>query len=352
MKIAVVTDLHFGCRNDAQIFNDFFRKFYSEVFFPYLEKNNITNVIVGGDVFDKRKFVNFYSLSQCKEFFFDELQKRNIHVELIVGNHDTPFKNTNKHNSCELLLKEYQNIHVMSNPEEIEMGGLKMLMLPWICDDNWEDAIKKIETTKARVIFGHLEIKDFEMYKNTYVLEGLDESLFDRFDVVASGHFHHRSKRKNIIYLGAPYPITWADFQDPRGFNVFDTEDLSFQHVENPFSIFCKVYYDDKNLSLDELSNISLDHCKNNFVKLIVSNKENTHWFDIFLDRLEKTGPAQIQIEESTVNLNTGSDSELFHETDDMGIILGRYVDQVDFDEKNTLSKFMNELYNEAFASV
>ena len=34
MKIALVTDTHFGGRNDSKAFDNFFRKFYEEMFFP------------------------------------------------------------------------------------------------------------------------------------------------------------------------------------------------------------------------------------------------------------------------------------------------------------------------------
>jgi DNA repair exonuclease SbcCD nuclease subunit len=271
---------------------------------------------------------------------------------MIIGNHDSTFFNTNEVNSCQLLLQEYQNIDVMIGPTEKTIGGRKILFIPWICEDNWKQTIHKIETTTANVIFGHLEIKDFEMYKNTFVLEGLDESIFSKFDVVASGHFHHRSKRRNIIYLGAPYEITWADHEDPRGFNIFDTESLEFQHIQNPYSCFKKVYYDDQRDTLDDINKLDFTDCKDVFVKLIVLNKSNPYWFEVFLEKLEKSSPAQIQVIQETLNLNTASDSKLFSETDDMSIILDRYVDQVDFDEKNKLQVFIKDLYNEAFTSI
>ena len=34
MKIALVTDQHFGVRNDNTKFLDYFEKFYSNIFFP------------------------------------------------------------------------------------------------------------------------------------------------------------------------------------------------------------------------------------------------------------------------------------------------------------------------------
>ena len=41
MKIALITDTHFGARNDNVNFNEYFYQFYEGVFFPYLQQNNI-----------------------------------------------------------------------------------------------------------------------------------------------------------------------------------------------------------------------------------------------------------------------------------------------------------------------
>ena len=38
MKVALVTDTHFGARSDNLAFDAYFEKFYTECFFPYLEK--------------------------------------------------------------------------------------------------------------------------------------------------------------------------------------------------------------------------------------------------------------------------------------------------------------------------
>ena len=59
MKIAVLNDTHWGARNDSPAFVNYFNRFYDEIFFPYLQENNIKTVIHLGDVVDRRKFINF-----------------------------------------------------------------------------------------------------------------------------------------------------------------------------------------------------------------------------------------------------------------------------------------------------
>ena len=66
MKIALLTDLHFGARNDNQKVAAFQRKFYDEVFFPEIDKRGIDTVINLGDTFDRRKYIAFTSLKRSK----------------------------------------------------------------------------------------------------------------------------------------------------------------------------------------------------------------------------------------------------------------------------------------------
>jgi metallophosphoesterase superfamily enzyme len=108
MKIALITDQHFGVRNDSIQFHEYFSKFYSEFFFPFLQRNNIKTIVELGDLFDRRKYINFDSLSRSLEYWFDPIKKANIDLHCIVGNHDIYYKNTNRINSPNLLLKDYQ----------------------------------------------------------------------------------------------------------------------------------------------------------------------------------------------------------------------------------------------------
>jgi DNA repair exonuclease SbcCD nuclease subunit len=59
IKIALINDSHFGCKNDSPILLDHQQKFFEEVFFPYLDENNIKVVLDLGDTFDRRKNINF-----------------------------------------------------------------------------------------------------------------------------------------------------------------------------------------------------------------------------------------------------------------------------------------------------
>ena len=76
MKVAIITDQHFGARNDSVGFLDFYEKFYDNTFFPKIDEEGIDTVLVLGDTFDRRKYVNFYALDRAKKMWFDKLEER------------------------------------------------------------------------------------------------------------------------------------------------------------------------------------------------------------------------------------------------------------------------------------
>ena len=121
MKVAIITDQHFGARNDSIQFLDYYEKFYTETFFPKLLEQNIRTVLILGDTFDRRKYINFYTFKKAKEMFFNRLFVAGIQVYMLAGNHDTYFKNTNEVNSINLLLQEYTNIEVIDTPQIIHL---------------------------------------------------------------------------------------------------------------------------------------------------------------------------------------------------------------------------------------
>ena len=345
-KLALVTDSHFGARSDSIPFDNFFRKFYEEVFFPEIDKRGIRHIVHLGDCFDRRKYINFNTLSSCRNYFFDEIKKRNIELHMIVGNHDTFFKNTNDVNSPRLLLKDYE-FNVIDTPSELEFDdGSKIFMMPWICTDNYNQSMEAIKTTDAQVLFGHFEIAGFQMYKGHENDEGFDPKIFEKFDTVCSGHFHHRSSNGNINYLGNPYELTWADFEDPRGFHIFDTSERSLDFIQNPFSIFSKIYYDDEKV---DPSTVDVSQYANQHVKLIVVNKKDYYKFDQFIERLYKVNPLELKIIEDLSEFESDAMGDQEVDLEDTVTLLSQYVDSLDTEaDKDRIKTLMKTLYVEA----
>ena len=351
MKIALVTDLHFGARNDNLKVAAHQKKFYDEVFFPYLKEHNIKEVIDLGDTFDRRRYISFTSLKAAKAMFFDPLKENGIKTHMIVGNHDAVYKNTIELNSIYLLLQEYDNIIEYEKPTDVQIGGCDILMLPWICAGNQQETMLAVQHTKAQIVMSHLELKGFEFMRGHIMHDGMDHKVFDKFDMVCSGHYHHKSTEGNINYLGCPYEMTWQDYQDEKGFHIFDTETRELTRVVNPYNMFYKLWYDDQEMDFEDIAKIDFDQYKDSFVKVIIKNKTNPYLFDSYIERLEKNELINLQIVEDHLNLDLEDTDDIINEAEDTVTILDKYVDGLEISaDKDKVKTLMRELYNEALS--
>lgn len=349
MKLALITDTHWGIRNDSQVFYDYFKLFLDDVFFPTLNKHEIRHVIHLGDLVDRRKYANFLTLHRLRKDFLEPFEDGMIDLYVILGNHDTYYKNTNEVNALkELVEGKYQFIHAIEKPQTLEFDGSDILFLPWICEDNYQESMDAIKDTSAQIVMGHLELNGFEMFRGSISDHGMDHKLFDRFDVVCSGHYHHKSDTGNIHYLGAFAEYTWSDFDDLRGFHIFDTETRELTFIRNPYKMFQKVWYDDADRTVDEVLGADLD-VRNKMVKVIVKNKTNPYCFDLFIDKIEKSGVIDLQVVEDHLNLDLIDDEEFMDSAEDTLTVCRKYISQVNFSvDSKKLERVITNLYTEA----
>ena len=161
----------------------------------------------------------------------------------------------------------------------------------------------------AEVVMGHLEMKGFELLKGNIATHGDDVGVYSKFDLVFSGHYHHKSSKGNIHYLGAFGEYTWSDYNDPRGFTIFDTNTREFEFVQNPYRMFHKVNYDDGAQDFEFWKSYDYDKLKESYVKVIVINKQNPYLFDNVIDNLYKAGVSDISIVEDFTD--TSFDTEI-----------------------------------------
>ena len=342
MKIAIITDQHFGARKNSKLFHDYFLKFYNEVFFPTLEQYGITTVIDMGDTFDSRKGIDFSALSWAKNNYYDRLQEMGIKVHTIVGNHTAYYKNSNHINAVDLLLREYDNVIVYSEPTEVLLDKLNVLFLPWINQENEELSLNTIKKTSCRCAMGHLELQGFRVNRQILMEHGLESELFKKFETVFSGHYHTRSDNGTVFYLGNPYEMFWTDVGDTRGFHIFDTDTLEKTPINNPFRLFHNIYYEDTNHQTFDTREY-----ENKIVKVIVRKKSDTKKFEKFIDKLYSAGVAELKIVEN-FQLQESEDFEAF-ESEDTLSILNRYIEEAEVSlDKSIVQKMVQEIYQEA----
>ena len=346
MKIALITDTHFGARNDNLAFNEYFYEFYENQFFPYLKEHKIKHCVHLGDVMDRRKFISYRIARDFRERFINSFKDINFHM--LVGNHDTFYKNTNDVNSLhELVDGKFKNIKVYSKTTEVDFGDCKILFVPWINSDNYSYTMEMLDTTSAQICMGHLELSGFQMQRGMIMTEGWDKRLFQKFDMVMSGHFHHKSDDGQIFYLGTPYEIYWNDYDDPKGFHIFDTKTRELERIVNTNTLFCKIYYDDT--TQDYMSH-DISRYKNKYVKVIVVNKKDLYQFDHFVDRLLLADAHDVKIIEDFSEMDASNVSDdIVENTEDTMTLLEKYIDELDVTlDKSRLKTTMKSLYTEA----
>ena len=344
MKIALINDTHFGCRNDNPNYHEYIYRFWEEQFFPYIKEHNIDTIIHLGDVLDRRKYVNFKTLQDFNKKIIEKFDKCNVHI--IIGNHDTYYKNTNEVNAPQELLNQF---NVYSDPCKIEIDGMNMLILPWVTPENYDKTKMMLEQESADIILGHLEIKGFEM-NNGYVSEvGLEKELFNRYETVISGHFHKKSDNGHIYYLGSQYEMTWSDYNCPKHFHILDTETRKLTPIRNPLTIHHKIYYNDETTDYTEFD---YSICNNKYIKLIVEKKTDYFMFDKFVDNIyQKATPYDLKIIEDYSDLDaTTVADDIVEQSEDTPTLLDTYIEHTDTTlDKHRLKTLMKSLYTEAF---
>ena len=340
MKVAIITDTHYGARKGSKHLHDYFEKFYQDVFFPSLEKHGVTTVVHMGDAFDSRKSIDYQSLEWAKRVVFDPLSKYDVHM--IIGNHDCYYKNTNEVNSPELLLQTYPNIKTYSEVTEVVLDKLKVLFIPWINAENFENTVSSIKTTSSVCAMGHLELNGFRAHRGHVMEDGMDCELFEKFTTVFSGHYHTRSDNGKIFYLGNPYEMFWNDVNDSRGFHIFDTDTLELTQINNPYKLFYNIYYEDTPYQMFDATEY-----ENKIVKVIVRKKSDPKSFEKFIDKLFSVGIHDLKIVEN-FEIQENEDFEIEEDENTLSI-LNRYIEEaeVEFD-KNVIKNIFQDLYKQA----
>ena len=348
MKIAILNDTHAGVRGDMLEMSKYAGRFYEEVFFPYLDEHDIKHIIHLGDYFDRRKYINFSTLKADKKHFIEPMLERGITMDLILGNHDVYYKNTNDVNAPELLLFESDNINIIYQPEVREYDGVNVALVPWINPENYADSVEFLMSANADTCMGHFEFEGALMMPGMTCQHGLDHSYVKRFDKVYSGHFHQKSEFANIKYLGSQMQFTWSDYGDEKYFHIFDTDTREMKPIHNPITMFEKLFYDDTKESFETISNMNYEKFRGKFTKVIVVNKDNPYWFDSMLDKLHEASPLHVSVVDDHKHMDLMDDSDI-EGVEDTLTILEKYIDGLEIQgQKKPLFDLMTSLYNEA----
>lgn len=349
MKIAILNDTHCGIRNASQIFLDNAADFYKNIFFPECEKRGITQILHLGDYYDHRKYVNFKALQHNRKHFLDVMRKRGMRMDIIPGNHDVYFKNTNELNSLKECLGHYMNeVHLIMDPKVMDYGSMKIALLPWINQENYDQSMNFIKDCKADWCGSHLELQGFELMRGVKNPHGMSASHFEKFELVMTGHFHCSSRQGNIWYLGSQMEFFWSDAHDTKYFHILDTETREVEKIENTYTLFHKIVYNDEKT---DYNSYDVKQLANKFVKIIVVNKSDSFAFDRFVDRIQQQPIYDLKVAENFSEFVGNKIADEGLEVDDTPKLMDEYIDAVETDlDKERIKVQMRELMTHAQA--
>ena len=293
MKSIILNDTHFGYKADSAIVLNYFLSFFEEQLFPYMKQNDIKTLFHLGDLFDRRKYINFKTLQQVRERFFEPLREMGVKCIICCGNHDTYYRNTNDVNSLFELVGHYPNWEIYSEPVEISLSTGCVALLPWINPENESKAAEFIQNMNCSILFGHLELAGFQTMRGVFVDQGYESKHFDKFEYVLSGHYHVKSSRNNIHYLGTQYQMSFSDVWENKGFHVFDFQTRTMEFVENTKKLFHTLDYNE-----DEKIDIDHDDYKDTFVKIFIKKKTKQPPFEKFIDKFYEAGVLELVVAE------------------------------------------------------
>jgi DNA repair exonuclease SbcCD nuclease subunit len=350
-EIIILGDIHAGVRNGNLIVAKHQLDFFEFELFPYMLEHGIKTIVQLGDLFDGRKFTNHVVLNEWKTRFFQKMVDHGFEFHSILGNHDLSLRNSLTINTPSLFLNEYDNITIYDSPSVFKYNDFEMLLVPWMCVENYNQCITTLNETKCTWVGGHFEIQNFEMHKGHMNTEGLDPGIFNKFDTVLSGHFHTRSRGNHICYVGTPYELTWSDFDDPKGFHVLNAETLDLTFIENKLKLFEKIYYNDLDAGDDYFKTIDLKCIEGKYVKVVAINKTDPYQFDRFMSNVYTKDVIELKIIEDM----GGFDSSNVDDDDiiltDTPAVINSYIEGISTSlDIQRLKDFMKELYVESLS--
>lgn len=320
-KVALIGDMHFSIRAGSPIFIENMNEFLQKCFFPYTKQHGIKTVIQTGDLFDNRKKNDNLAIHNAKVNFFDVMASEGMEFHTIVGNHCMHYLDKTYPNSSDLFLSdEYHNVHVYSKPKTINVDGLSIDMICWICESNKSAIMDFISRSSSKVAVAHPELNGFKMNAVHECEHGMEMEVFKNYQLVIAGHFHEKSIKGNINYVGSPTQHSYGDVDSIRGFWVLDTESLKMEFIENPYRLFEKIFY------YDGIDYKQIPNCENKYISVVIPDVVDEIKYKKFLEEVWSHTPHDVianhQKEKRQADVEVDEDELVIDVTDISNLVI------------------------------
>jgi len=332
-KFLLISDIHLGVnKNSAQKLNDI-KKYLMDDVVNICNEQDIKNIIFLGDWFEIRESLNVNVINTSTKII-RHLNNNNIHIYMIIGNHDLYYRNRTDVHSLDYL-KEHNNVTLIDNPTEFINGDHKYLMLPWGYND-------LPENEKYDCIFGHLDIIGAKMQGMVNTSGFNPVTLTSIAPLVFSGHFHlsnvYDTKYGKIIMVGNPIQSAWGDYGNDKGVYILDTstKKLEYSKILNKTSrIYRKIYWSDILAKRDDLTNI-----EGNYVKFIIDSDVKFEHSTKIINLINSKNPVSCEPE---VAIQLKMDTDIKYSANDIS------DDIIEADARKQIEKYLEIIKNDGF---
>jgi len=282
-NIFLLSDLHFGVRANSLEWLQNHHRYFKEFYIPYLKKNVKEGDIlfILGDWFDNRQLLDIYVMNTSINIVMEISEIIPIHF--ITGNHDIYKKYDTDVNSI-VAFKYIPNVTIYEKPVVLTNGQSKILILPWIGDQEQEE--NYVKDNDLDYVFAHTNIAGFKYDNNRHIHKGARFTDIKGIKKLFSGHIHKRQEFQQFIYVGSPYHTKRSDISNQKGVYIFSPDTNKHVFTPNTFSpVFLRI-------PLDTILELTLREAEkvfhNNYSDIIVPDKY-IHLFNLtkFIDLLE-----------------------------------------------------------------
>jgi len=351
-RIIYVGDLHVGARNGSQVFIAEFTKFCRDVLIPLVDRVKPHAVVFLGDLFDSRVAIPIQAIAAVVSELLDPLDQMGVNAFFLLGNHDLKYRNTLTPNSVAPLLKRYPTLICVDKPTDVDIAGVKHLIVPWICDENRIQVELAIDETDAEVLCGHFEITGFAMTGGRPCEGGIDPERLQKFKRVYSGHFHGAQDDGVIKYVGSAYQLT----RDDTGIlkEIVFRDGCTEHVVENPSEVFHRVYVEGSEVDGEPLADWIKTRAagySQKYVDVIVSDPVGDV-VDRVVTALEDAEAENVLVIDPTVSQSEMSEDEVVDiQTKSTEQLIREYV-ETDASIRDEDRERVFEILNEAYKKV
>ena len=266
MKKAVailVNDVHLD-KSNGELVRDIFHQLQT-----LANKEGVTDIIIGGDVFTNRSGQPLTCLTTWKEIV-DEMFEEEICLHIIPGNHDKTDADDERG-----YLDIYSHCCLYRSAQLVNIRGVEFVMVPYFKDEKWFDEWTRVDEQRSgdcpSILITHIGLDGVRNNDGSAVVSKLKPSLFSDYNKVLIGHYHNASRLgKNVFYTGSAYQNNFGENITDKGFTVI-YDDGSTRFVPSHFPKYIKqtIAADDteslKNL-LENYEGETYDHIRFVFV--------------------------------------------------------------------------------------